>query len=462
MNRMCWLLVILMSMMTTTSAGDPRALREAVAYLGKYGYLSPSFSLSQTPRQQLEMLREPLRTFQRVTELPITGRLDGATLAMMRQPRCGVQDPFNNRTLKYRLLGYWSKNRLTYRILNYTPNMGLAKTRTAIQSAFRYWSEVSPLTFQEVTSGPADIKVSFHRKDGCVLPFDGPGGVLAHADTPESGLVHFDVAERWSDGTSPGPNLRIVAAHEIGHALGLGHSQFHSALMGPVYTGYKDDFKLHPDDILGIQKLYGKPVSKPRVPPKPQPVSDAPNPCSAALDAMMLGARGKAYAFSGQYVWTVTNSGHTTPIPISSLWRDLPGGLSAAVHSPRSGKSYFIKGGKIWRYTGFHLDKGFPSQLTGIPANVDCAFYLDNIKRLVFIKGSEYWQWDELGSANQKPYPKALSHLVKGLPSHPDAAITWTSGYTYVFKGDKYWRINNQLSIDKGYPQSKKERWMKC
>ncbi|KAL2103872.1 hypothetical protein ACEWY4_000740 [Coilia grayii] len=460
---MWWQLLMVMSMMTPVSAVDLSDLKEAMAYLRQYGYLSPSLSLLQTPPQQLEMLSEPLRTFQRVTELPITGKLDRATLEMMRQPRCGVQDPFNNRTLKYRILGQWRKKRLTYRVYNYPPNMGVAKTRAAIQRAFRYWSEVSPLTFQEVTSGPADIKLSFHKRDAaCIMPFDGPGGVLAHADVPESGLVHFDVTERWSEGTTPGPNLRIVAAHEIGHALGLGHSQFRSALMGPVYTGYKDDFKLHPDDVLGIQTLYGKPVSNPRIPPRPKPGSNPPNPCNAVLDAIMLGTHGKTYAFSGQHVWTVTDSGHTAPVLITSLWRDLPGDLSAAVHSPRSGKSYFLKGGKVWRYTGFQLDRGFPRQLAGIPSNIDCAFYLRNNKRLLFIKGSEYWQWDEFGLADQKTYPKALSRLAKGLPSQPDAALTSTNGYIYVFKGDKYWRVNSQLTIDEGYPLSKKERWMQC
>lgn len=77
-------------------------------------------------------------------------------------------------------------------------------------------------------------------------------------------------------------------------------------------------------------------------------------------------------------------------------------------------------------------------------------------------QGSEYWQWDEFGPVDLKSYPKALSHFVKGLPSHPDAALTWTNGRIYVFKGDKYWRINARLTIDKGYPLSKKERWMKC
>ncbi|XP_047455572.1 matrix metalloproteinase-19-like [Mugil cephalus] len=460
-------LMVLLVLLTTASSIAPSSsdLAEAVAYLRKYGYLHIPLD-SKGQNHTAEQIVEALRIFQRVTNLQVSGELDSATLAMMNKPRCGLEDSFNNRSLKYRVMGFWRKKTLTYRLHNYTPDLGLGKTRTAIQTAFKYWSDVSPLRFKELQQGKADIKISFHKKDKtCPVPFDGQGHVLAHADAPESGIVHFDEDELWTEGKKQGSNLRIVAAHEIGHALGLGHSQYYSALMGPLYNGYRSDFKLHPDDIQGIQALYGKPEKTPSStsPGQPMPKGVIPDPCKASLDAVMLGPSQKTYIFSGQYVWTVLSSGRNTPVLISSLWKELPGSLNAAVHSQRTGKSYFLKDDKLWRYTNFKLDHGFPRRLSNIPSNIDSAIYFNKNKKLIFFKGSGYWQWDEIGPTDFKSYPKSVGQLFRGIPSNIDAAVTWTNGLIYIFKGSQYWRVNkHRQAVEKGYPLRTASRWMQC
>lgn len=45
------------------------------------------------------------RAFQEASELPVSGQMDDDTRARMKQPRCGLEDPFNQKTLKYLLLG---------------------------------------------------------------------------------------------------------------------------------------------------------------------------------------------------------------------------------------------------------------------------------------------------------------------------------------------------------------------
>jgi len=160
--------------------------------------------------------------------------------------------------------GSWDHTHITYWIGNLTTDMTGAYARQAIRDAFAIWSTAGTrLTFDEISDPySADIWIEWATWDhGDGQNFDGLNGTLAHTFFPPSGIVHFDDSEHWTTGTrgsSDQPiDLVTVAAHELGHALGLDHPASSSALMYAYYNG--SHRYLAADDIAGIQALYPAP-----------------------------------------------------------------------------------------------------------------------------------------------------------------------------------------------------------
>lgn len=89
------------------------------------------------------------------------------------------------------------------------------------------------------------------------MPRDGPGKILATGYAPRDGKLQFDQAENWVNGKIRyGYDIESVALHEVGHVLGLAHSDVHSAVMYPYFTTNFVKNQLQPDDIDGLKDLY--------------------------------------------------------------------------------------------------------------------------------------------------------------------------------------------------------------
>ncbi|KAA3605226.1 MAG: hypothetical protein DWQ01_21635 [Planctomycetota bacterium] len=90
------------------------------------------------------------------------------------------------------------------------------------------------------------------------------GGVLAYTETPISDgwRIRYYEVWTWHDGPNTvtnGIDMQGVACHELGHALGLGHSNDIGATMYPSITGTGvGQRSINADDQAGLQQgIYG-------------------------------------------------------------------------------------------------------------------------------------------------------------------------------------------------------------
>nr|XP_004661959.2 stromelysin-1 [Jaculus jaculus] len=414
-----------------------------------------------------------IQEMQRFLGLEMTGKLDSGTMEVMRKPRCGVPDIGHFNTFPG--TPKWGKTQLTYRIVNYTPDLSREAVDAAIGKALRVWEEVTPLTFSRIYDGEADIMVSFAvGEHGDFIPFDGPGTVLAHAYAPGPGLngdAHFDDDEQWTEDTT-GTNLFLVAAHELGHSLGLFHSANPEALMYPVYKFSQNmaQFRLSQDDVNGIQSLYGSATVSPDhsvAPPESGPPESAtPTMCDPALtfDAVTT-LRGEALFFKDRYFWRKSLRTHEPGFYlISSFWPSLPSSIDAAYEVAGKDTVFIFKGNQFWAIRGHEEQSGYPKSIytLGFPATVrkiDAAISSKEKKKTYFFVGDKYWRFDEKRQSMEPGFPRKVAEDFPGVHSQVDAVYE-AFGFFYFFNGSL------QLEFD---PNAKKvthflksNSWFNC
>ncbi|XP_006834015.1 PREDICTED: matrix metalloproteinase-27 [Chrysochloris asiatica] len=446
---------------TEQKLDNEESMQLAQAYLNQF--YSPEIEGSHLIQSKnRSLIGGKFREMQAFFGLTVTGKLDSNTLEIMKKPRCGVPDVGQ---YGYTFPG-WRKHNLTYRIMNYTPDMAQGDVDEAIQKALEVWSKVTPLIFTKISKGIADIMIAFRTRvhGWCPRYFDGPLGVLGHAFPPGPGLggdTHFDEDENWTkDGE--GFSLFLVAAHEFGHSLGLSHSNDQTALMFPNYVSMDPSkYPLSQDDISGIQSIYG---GLPKVSAKPKETT-VPHVCESDLtfDAITTFRR-EIMFFKGRYLWRIYYD--TTDIEfqlIASFWPSLPANIQAAYENPKD-KILIFKDGNFWMIRGYAVLPDYPKSIHtfGFPRHVkkiDAAVCDQSTRKTYFFVGIWCWRYDEMAQTMDKGYPRRVVKFFPGIGLRVDAAFQH-KGFFYFTRGSRQFEYDpKSKNITR---MMKSSTWFQC
>lgn len=175
-----------------------------------------------------------------------------------------------------------------------TADVSVAQQQAAYITAMQTWASVVDIVFSPTALANQPATVEFHfGVGGHNDPFAPFGTELAHAYFPGTfgpnpepfpgpryfaGDSHFNDAYTYEIGDTPGADgmydLIYIAIHELGHALGLGHSNNINDVMFPFVNANQTFSGLGPGDIASIRALYSNTgAGRVILTPVPEPTS---------------------------------------------------------------------------------------------------------------------------------------------------------------------------------------------
>ncbi len=246
---------------------------------------------------------------------------------------------------------------ISYRLDTTGSGLPATDVLAAIKGGAAAWDDVTSTDiYGTITMGGAAASVGT-RDSVNQMGFRSLGttGVLARATTwfSSSGTafesdVLFNSAYRWStSGASGRADVQSVAAHEVGHSLGMDHPAQKTAnacltMYSSTPLGSTQGRTLGTGDILGIQAMYGA-VSTPPPPPPPTPTPDA-------FKATFTPKAGNSW-------WVETSV--TANRPLASVTASVDGASPIALSSTNWGtwaRSFFVPDGSLVRFAAVATD----------------------------------------------------------------------------------------------------------
>lgn len=327
-----------------------------------------------------------------------------------------VHEYIDNSTVARFLDGQrFEKQVVKWRLLEtgFSTRIPVEDQKATIDLAFRMWSEVIPLKFVEETDGDVisvDIEVAFGKgaHQNCKRNFDGHGGEIAHSFS--TGNMHFDDDEYFKSMrtfTPDGIYLLRVAVHEIGHVLGLMHTDKKYSIMYAIYEkgSSNPDFELGWEDRKAVQAVYGV--------------------CKGRFNTVFDWVRKRpdnqfifnTYFFRGNHYWMYENHANRTrygdPLYITNEWGGIPDEPDGYAHiwyfsgSLVVDLAFFFKGEYAYKYNSEkdEVYEGWPKLIQDefgpkagetdtIPNNLDTVFFDVRDKNLYFFKNDMVYVFD--------------------------------------------------------------------
>ena len=352
--------------------------------------------------------------------------------------------------------------------------------RRIMQQAFNDWEKYSGLRFEMAKSSKeADLRIKFNSNDhGDGYPFDGRGITLAHAFFPRSGEIHLDDDEQFTDDYIDQPDkytLRLVAAHEIGHALGLGHTYDPNSLMFSMYQQFPANYNISTDDQGGIQSLYGTPEKKVNTKAPTQATTISPtysvnqlpanNWCTTGFQTACEGPNNELYLFKDQQVWRYRSKAKrqwdSKPRPISHFFSRVGDGVISACVKSSSGYTYLFRSYHAWKLKTPITIEG-PDMYRGND-------YLQNPRVALFHKNSIYLIRHHVTyRINEFDFDRDVEIVSLDTILHPPPRHHIDAGFTYgkqhyVFANNEVYVYDSTTgNLLSGYPKAAGNGWFAC